>query len=495
MAERIIIVGAGIAGLGAAMALARDGRDIVVLDRDPPPSADLETAFEAWERKGVTQLRHSHVFLGCLVSLIRKRHPRLHALLLQAGAREIGFADTLPVQLRKEYIADARDEDMAFLFSRRTTLEHVMRSYVMSLQGIEFETDARVKSLVTSRESGQITVKGVVVERDSDVPHEALADIVIDATGRNSLLTDALREQGAHIPEDRSPAGILYFTRHYRLKPGQEEPPRDAIPGAGDLGYIKFGVFAADNRHFSITLAVPEIETDLRTAALNPAVFDKICERIPGAGRWTSPERAEPVTKVFGMGNLQNVWRYFARDGQAAALNFFAVGDAAIRTNPLYGRGCSIAVSHAHILADVITEVIDPRARSIEFERRSRAAIRPFWDVIVKQDIGAIRRAKYEQQPGYKPRLKARLIKSFAEDAIGPATRSNLHVYRAIMKTFHMLEAPTEWLGRPSIIGRVLLTWIKPKSAKLDLYPPKLGPDRTEMLSALGLPKMGNAAQ
>lgn len=493
MAERIIIVGAGIAGLGAAMALAREDRDILVLDRDPPPSADLETAFEAWERKGVTQLRHSHVFLGCLVSLIRKRHPRLHTMLLQAGAREVGFGETLPEKLRGAYVADSNDQDMAFLFSRRTTLEHVMRTYALSLKGVKFETSARVKSLVTSSNAGQLTVRGVVVERDGEEPREALADIVIDATGRNSLLTDALRELGANIPEDRSPAGILYFTRHYRLKPGQEEPPRDAIPGAGDLGYIKFGVFAADNRHFSITLAVPEIEADLRTATLNPAIFDRICQQIPGAGRWIAPERAEPVTKVFGMGNLMNAWRYFAKDGRAAALNFFAVGDSAIRTNPLYGRGCSIAVSHAHILADVLSEVTDANARAVEFDKRSRAAIRPFWEAIKKQDLGAIRRAKNEQKPGYKPRFKARLIKSFAEDAVGPATRSNLKVYRAIMRTFHMLEAPTVWLGKPSIIGRVLLTWARSRRSKRDLYPPKLGPGRTEMLSTLGLLNPGTA--
>jgi glycine/D-amino acid oxidase-like deaminating enzyme len=41
MSERIIIVGAGIAGLGSAMALAREGRTVTVLDRDPPPAALL----------------------------------------------------------------------------------------------------------------------------------------------------------------------------------------------------------------------------------------------------------------------------------------------------------------------------------------------------------------------------------------------------------------------------------------------------------------------
>ena len=44
------------------------------------------------------------------------------------------------------------------------------------------------------------------------------------------------------------------------------------------------------------------------------------------------------------MGNLQNVWRHYLKDGEPQVLNFFAIGDAAIRTNPLYGRGCSSGV-------------------------------------------------------------------------------------------------------------------------------------------------------
>lgn len=488
MTADIIVVGAGIAGLGSAMALAREGRRITLLDRDPPPNTDAEAAFGKWERKGVTQLRHSHVFLGCLTSLIRDRHPRLHEMLLAAGAREIGFEETLPPQLRDRYVPDRSDGEMAFLFSRRTTLEHVMRAYVATLPGVSFETGVRVKSLVTERVDGILRVTGVNAETDDTPVSPRHADMVIDACGRNSLMTDDLRAQGARIDEERNPAGILYFTRHYRLRPGQVEPPRDNIPGAGDLGYIKFGVFAADNRHFSITLAVPEIEAKLRLVTLDPATFDRICNQIPGVARWIDPARAEPVTKVFGMGNLFNVWRSYVSEGLPQVRDFFAVGDAAIRTNPLYGRGCSLSVMHAHVLADILDRTTDPLERAVLFDRESRREIRPYWDSLVKQDQGAIRRARNEQKQGYRPRFKARLIRSFAEDAIGPATRNHLDVYRAIMKTFHMLEVPTRWLKDPVVMAKVLWTWAKPKSAKASLYPPKPGPARDEMLAALGIP-------
>ena len=485
MPDRIVVVGAGIAGLGAAMALARSDREIVVVDRDPPPPANVETAFDTWERKGVTQLRHSHVFLGCLVTLIRDRHPRLHDMLHKAGARELDLEASLPASLRDSYVAADGDQDLAFLFSRRTTLEHTIRAYVETLPGVRFLTSTIVRDLILEKTTPIPSVKGIRIERDGGAPEDLAATVVVDAGGRTSILVDRLREHGIAIDEEKSPAGILYFTRHFRLREGQCEPPRDLIPGAGDLGYIKYGVFAADNRHFSITLAVPEIESELRVATLNPATFDAICNRIPGMARWIEPTRAEPVTKVFGMGNLHNVWRHFVKAGEPVVLDYFAVGDSALRTNPLYGRGCSSAVLHAHILGDVVNATADPRERAIALDKRTRKELRPFWDALMKQDLSSIRRAKNEQNPAYKPRLKARLIKSFAEDAVGPATRSDLGVFRAIMRGFHMLAMPTAWLTQPLVVLRVLATWAMPKSKKL--YPPKLGPDRKEMLESLGL--------
>jgi hypothetical protein len=142
---------------------------------------------------------------------------------------------------------------------------------------------------------------------------------------------------------------------------------------------------------------------------------------------------------------------------------------------------------HAHILAEVLAATPDPRIRALQFEWRGLNELRPFWDALRQQDLSAIRRAKNEQDPNYKPRFKARLIKSFTEDGIGPATRGDIQVLRAIMPAFHMLQKPAAFLMRPTIIARILWTWAKPKRRKLNLYPPKLGPDRPEMLRQLNL--------
>jgi hypothetical protein len=289
------------------------------------------------------------------------------------------------------------------------------------------------------------------------------------------------------VEEEESPAGILYFTRHYRLRDGAEEPARDGTPGAGDLGYIKFGVFPADNRHFSVTLAVPEIETGLRLAIVRPETFDAICAEIPGCARWIQPDRAEAASCVFAMGNLKSVWRRYVSGGTPQALGFFALGDAAVRTNPLYGRGCSAGIVHAHVLRETLDVSGNPRTRALIFDTDTRKALRPFYDAMVRQDTQAIRRAEHERDPDYRPRLRARMMKSFIEDAIAPATRGDIAILRAFSRTFHMIEDPNDWWKDPSTLAGIVRFWAMPKSRKQvqGFYPPKFGPERAEMLAKL----------
>jgi 2-polyprenyl-6-methoxyphenol hydroxylase-like FAD-dependent oxidoreductase len=485
--EHVLVAGGGIAGLGAALALGGGTRRVTILDRDPPPpEGSMDAAFYEWERRGATQLRHSHAFLGRLTSLIRDRYPDLMAELLAEGTRLFGFADGLPPTLEKSYTPAPGDDDLRLLFSRRTTLELVLRRYAARLPGVSFVTDAGVRGLVTHRDGERVAVDGLKVERNGAI-EEMRADVVVDASGRNTLFPDWLRAEGVAIREEQSPCGILYYTRHYKLRDGQDEPPRDGIPGGADLGYIKFGVFVADNRHFSVTLAVPEIETGLRAAIVKPEVFDAACMAMPGAAKWVKPERSEPVSRVFAMGELQNVWRHYLKAGEPQVLNFFALGDAAIRTNPLYGRGCSSGVVEAHLLRATLDAGADPAERARKYERDLSEAIRPYYDSMVRLDLQAIRRAGHERDPNYRPGYRARMAKSFLEDGLVPAQRGDIEVLRAMSRIFHMLDEPSAFLKRPAIMARIVRHWSMAKAEKQrrGLYPPKAGPDRAGMLRLL----------
>ena len=483
MSERVLVIGAGIGGLCTALALGPTEREVLILERDPPPPAgDADQAFADWNRRGVGHLRHSHAFLARLRSIIQHQHPKLLADLLAAGCRELTFEGGLSELHRRSYKPEPIDAELAILTSRRTTLELVIRRYVERLPNVTIRSEAFVSTLVT--EPGPpIRVTGVILQSGETLT----ADLVVDAGGRLSSAMEQLIALGAPIQEEAEPAGILYFTRHYRLRPGCTEPPRGAAPATGDLGFLKFGVFPGDNGCFSITLCAPEIELELRTAIVDPVVFDAVCRQMPGLVAWIDPERTEGVGRVYGMGDLVSRWRDVTPDGKAAVLGFFPLGDSLVRTNPLYGRGCSFAAVSAYLLRDALQAGADPAQRLVAYSAAIKRELRPYFTAMRSQDRSAARRARQMLTPGYRPGLRSRVMRSFLEDGVAIAIRSDPALLRAAMRGFHMLEHPSAWLKRPRNIARVLSYWARGKARNAEAYPPKAGPDREPLMRAVGI--------
>src|SRR5215469_7794871 len=77
---RAVIVGAGPTGLYTAIALARRGHQVTVIDRDPGPDGDQ------WDRKGVMQFHHPHFFRQHVVDALLAEMPEVWQGLLAAGA-------------------------------------------------------------------------------------------------------------------------------------------------------------------------------------------------------------------------------------------------------------------------------------------------------------------------------------------------------------------------------------------------------------------------
>jgi 2-polyprenyl-6-methoxyphenol hydroxylase-like FAD-dependent oxidoreductase len=490
MPETVLVVGAGIAGLCCALALGHSDRQVLLVERDgPPPDGGADEAFHDWRRTGVGHLRQSHAFLARLRNIIRDDHPQLLEELAAAGVRDLTFESMLTDKQRASYRPQPNDAELTIITSRRTTLELVMRRYVETLPNVTLRPGVFVRRLLIERAAdGQLKVVGVRADEDG---REIVlrADVVVDAGGKGGALVDQLRDAGAEIPEFEESAGILYFTRHYRLRPGKSEPPRNsgAPPPSGDLGYLKFGVFPGDNGCFSITVCTPEIEYEIRKAVMRPEIFQAITELLPGLKRWTNDEQAEPTSKVFGMGDLICRWRDLVTKGKPAALGYFAVGDNLTRTNPLYGRGCSFAAVAAYDLRKALDGSSDPTARARAYHDAVWADLRPYFDLMLKQDRDALKRARAALTPGYRPSLRGRVLKSFAEDGVAIAMRQDIELLREGMRGFHMLEHPQAWLKRPRNLVRVLGYWARGKKRNAAAYPPKPGPGRTEMMQALGL--------
>src|SRR5258706_6824910 len=160
---------------------------------------------------------------------------------------------------------------------------------------------------------------------------------------------------------------------------------------------------------------------------------------MPGLGPWRDLAVSEPVSRVYGMGDLHSRWRHLGKDGHPAALGFFVLGDVVIRTTPRYGRGCSFAAVAAYLLRDVLAESTGAIERALAYPVRLESALRPYYLNMRDQDRGAIRRAHHALTPGYKRDLRSRILKSFLEDGVAIATRSEVTLLRAALRGFHML--------------------------------------------------------
>lgn len=482
MSENIAIAGGGICGLVLAYALAHKGHQVTVFERDlPPPPGNAHQAFFEWERPGAAQFRHPHAFLGLMCNILQDNYPELLQAFYEAGARTVTFEQMLPPGLRDHYLPEGGDERLWLLVCRRATMEAVLRRHVESLGNVNVVNPCNVTGLVADRADDRIVVKGIRTESDGESKSHN-ADIVIDATGRTSHFPKWLRELGGSIAEEKHDARIVYYTRHYRLKPGESEPPRGNRSGAGDLGYLKFGVFPGDNGHFAIIICLPLGEQRLRKAVRDGNQFDRICRNIPSLEPWLREGKSEATTDSFGIGDIVSVWRDFVRDGMPLAHHLFAVGDAAVRTNPLYGRGCSTGVLHVQLLVDLLETMEDPERRALAFHERTRQEIRPVFDISVREDRRGIERAEAVMQGKllHKPDSLVEGLKLAFRDAMSAASREEIHVARGAMRSFNLLETPGDFLNDWSVRLTVLRYLLRGRSrnARRRLQP---GPGRDEM--------------
>lgn len=488
-----MVIGAGVGGLGAALALSRDGHRVTMIERDATPTpTDPDSAF-AWDRRGAPQVRHSHALLARLHNLLRDRYPDVLTALLDAGATEIDFCANLPPEIADREPREG-DELLVALACRRTTFEWVVRTAVLADPHVTLLDGVVVEGLVADTTGPVPAITGVRIERGDT--HEVIeADVVVAATGRRTGVPRWLGDLGIELETREEDTGIVYLSRFYRLRDGVDAPESTGVVG-GDLGYLKYAIFQGDNRTYSVTFAVRTHDDDMRSRLLDADTFDHAARILPATSAWAADGLGDPITPVHVMAGLLNRRiRYRTPSGEPVVLGFHALGDAHTCTNPLYGRGCSLAMVQATLLADALAaHPADPRVRSIEYEDASAREVEPWYKASVAQDRFAREQAAADSPPAddtarrltesrdddveSQPELVADLMR----EGLFPAVRTDPVVFRAFIRAFNLLQAPDALMNDPDVIGRVLAVYQDRESRPPE---PVLGPPRDEMLVLL----------
>jgi 2-polyprenyl-6-methoxyphenol hydroxylase-like FAD-dependent oxidoreductase len=375
----VVVAGAGIGGLGAALGLSRIGHRVTLIERDDTPlPGSVEAAFD-WDRRGAPQVRHSHGFAARLHHVLQSLFPDVLDDLRAAGAVEFDLRAMLPPGLGVE------TGDLKVIAARRTTYEWVLRRAVLRSPQVALRVGVAVRAVqVEPDDSGSPPrVTGVQLDDGS----ELTADAVVASTGPRSDLGRWLGPHGVAVPEIVTPTGIIYLTRFYRLCPGQNLSG-GIVQTARRRAGVSYSCIPADNETFSITLGVESGDAELRRHLLEPARFEAVCRLLPGIDQLTDLAFATPMTEVQAMGALINRLRSFVdRDGRPRLTGFHALGDAHTTTNPLYGRGCSLAMVQAVLLRDAfLAHPIDSVARTLAYEDASAREIVPWYHFSVDGD-------------------------------------------------------------------------------------------------------------
>jgi 2-polyprenyl-6-methoxyphenol hydroxylase-like FAD-dependent oxidoreductase len=379
----VCIIGGSVLGLGTAIALADRGHQVEILERssDPLPSTVDEAA--AAKRPTVPQGVQSHAFgsLGC--NLLRDRAPDVYEELLASGCTEVNLADYTPPSL-PEFTRVPADDDLRMVIARRSTFELALRKRALARPGITYSPGKTVRELVVA-EDGTPRVTGVRLA-DGET---RMADVVIDATGRRSAAESWLVAAGLPAPTLISEScKITYYTRFYKMTSDTPPGPLNRGFGAGGLwDHYTAVLFLGDNRTFSISFGILPEDTALKSLRGEEA-FTAAVRATPLLAGWVAPGNSEPISPVYAMGSLDNSLK-LPSPGQPLVEGFFGIGDSVCTTNPSYGRGISLGLQHAYILADLLDEHPETgQKQASEFAERTERLLRPWWEEAVMNDRG-----------------------------------------------------------------------------------------------------------
>ena len=334
LGKTAIVVGAGMAGLSAAAALAGRFGEVLVIDRDTLPD-------DASWRMGAGQGAHLHQLLKAGEESLEKLLPGITKDFYAAGAVDMLVGRDVKVFDFGGWM-DECDAGFSVTSLSRPVYEGVLRKRVAALPGVTIRHKTDVARLTV--EDGVCT--GVELSDGAKLS----ADLVVDASGMNGPMMAQLVEDGhAAFETEHVKINVAYTTARFR-KPEQYKgeqtgyfflpaPPGKAfgfiLPIENDEWIISLGTRGSDT-------APRDVEGLKAHAAKLPDTH--VSERLKDAVAVSEVKTFRKPTAT-----RRKVW-------EAAKWpdNLLPFGDTLSSVNPTYGQGMTVAAVEAEALAGML---------------------------------------------------------------------------------------------------------------------------------------------
>lgn len=348
-----LIVGGRAAGGSLALLLARQGRKVLVVDRDEFPSDTMSTHF--MNLAAVGSLKR----LGVLDDI------------LAAGFR--------PITRHRSWIGDCCFEGPAgppgtfSLCPRRIVLDAVLMDHAVKA-GARFEQRTRVDGLI--ERGGR--VEGAFLQTAGGERREVRARIVVGADGKASKVAEWVGvQQYNNVPALRP----IYYGYFRGLEP-RPEATLELLFGGDQIAFV----FPMRDGEDCIALEMqPEDFGEFRSD--HAAAFDRRVRRLPEMAR--RMKNAHLEGKLVGVKGIENYFRKPYGAGWALT------GDAGYLKDPSTGLGIGDALDVSFMLAQSLGAWFDGadwEATMSAFQQKRDAAMKPMYDYTLAftrmRDIG-----------------------------------------------------------------------------------------------------------
>ncbi|WP_374969600.1 NAD(P)/FAD-dependent oxidoreductase [Terrabacter sp. BE26] len=421
----VVVVGAGMAGLLAARALAEQAVPVTVVDRDDLPMT-------ATPRARVPQGRQLHILLSAGLGQLRAWFPGIEEELQRLGAAQV---DGFGAWIHQGGAYRARGElGRPGLSLTRPLLEQVVRQRVAALPGVSIEAGATVERVALTG----LRVTGVVVGG-----HVRATELEVDASGRSSGIAHELARDGVlDPPVTHVGIDIGYVSFFLRRSPGDFEG--DVAIVIGNPGTFRSGAaLPVEGDRWNVMLsgvhgdAPPSTEEGVAAFARSlssPTIAQLIehCARVSDIESYRFPSSRR---------------RHYERVADLPA-GLVTVGDAACSFDPVYGQGMTSAALQAAALGRAVART-GPGAPGLprHFHRHAARIIDAPWRIAVGGDFG------HPETVGPRP-LGTRQLNGYTARVI-QAAHASLPVARVFNRVLQ-LEDPPLMLFRPDVVARVL---------------------------------------